>query len=80
MESAGVASSSSTPALVPETVNDALVAPAAIVTCAGACAKPAGADSCTMRSVLGGDCTERVAVALPPATTPAAGKSESRTL
>ena len=61
-------------------MKDALVAPAATVTCAGTCTKPAGAANRTTRSAVGGVCREIVALALPPATTPAAGNSDSRTL
>src|SRR5258708_11900830 len=66
--------------LIPEKGNDTDVEPAATVTCAGTCTKPAGAANRRTRSAVGGVCKEIVALALPPATTPAAGNNDSRTL
>src|SRR5438093_13425574 len=71
--SAGSAVSVSTPAREPVKENLASVAPAGIVTEAGAATAPELACSSMLKGLGAGASSETSAVALPPSSTPAAG-------
>src|SRR3954447_25298400 len=76
-ESAGIAVTSSTPGAAPEYENETVVCPAGMVADAGNLTAAPDVASATVGGAGGGVETARVAIADAPATTPAAGESES---